>query len=165
MRIEEIKETKVVGNRYFAEDGTMFYDREECLKYEKSALFVTRSKLKLIAVTDEEELAIIGCGDNAVEIFDIQTPEDLDNLEAYVHLVISTRGVRNMDSYFGDSEFGFGGITLGHEVIVWWSYDKDCFWIYGDGSIDAYVDVIRNRALKVIEKNQPKKEEGNEETD
>lgn len=162
MRIEEIKETKVVGNRYFAEDGTMFYEQEECVKYENSALFVTKSKLKLIAVTDEEELAITGCPDCAVEIFDIQTPEDLDNLKAYLHLVVSIHG-GNM-SYCVDSEFGLGGITLGHEVIVWWTYDKDCFCIYGDGSIDAYVDVIRNRALKVIEKNQPKKEEDNEET-
>ena len=30
MRTEEIKETKVVGTKYIADDGTEFYSQEEC---------------------------------------------------------------------------------------------------------------------------------------
>ena len=162
MRTEEIKETKVVGTRYVADDGTIFYSQEECTKYEKSALFVTRSKLKLIATSNEEEFGVTGCYDDLVEVFDIQSQEDLDNLKAYLHLVLSTHCVRDMEHYFGD-ESSFNSITTGHEVIIWWNYDQDYFWTYGDGSVDAYVDYARERALNVIEQSKPKKEtESNE---
>lgn len=156
MRTEEI--TKVVGTKYIAEDGTAFLSQEECEKYEHSALFVTRSKAKLIASTTEEEFAISGCYDDVVEIFDVQSQEDLDNLKAYLHLMLSTHGVRDFDRYFGESEYSFNNVTIGHEVIIWWNYDQDHFWIYGDGSVDAYVKYVREKALKSIEKNSVKKE-------
>lgn len=160
MRTEEIKETKVIGTRYIAEDGTAFYSLEECEKYERSALFVARGKLKLIATTNEADLGLTGCYDDMVEIFDIQTQEDLDNLKAYLHLNLSTHGVRDMNYFFGeDAKFGFNNITLGHEVIIWWGYDQDYFTVYGDGSVDGYVDVAKKHALETIEKNKVKKED------
>ena len=161
MRTEEIKETKVIGTRYIADDGTKFLSQEECMKYEKSALFVTRSKLKLIAITDEEDFAITGCYDNVVEVFDIQTQEDLDNLKAYLHIALSIHGVKDMNTFFGDSEFSLANVTLGHEVIIWWSYDQDCFWVYGNGSIEAYIEYVRQRALKSIEKYKEREENKN----
>lgn len=165
MRTEEIKETKVVGTKYIADDGTEFYSVEDCKKYEQSALFVMRSKLKLIADTNEEEFSVGGCYDDKVEVFDVQTQEDLDNLKAYLHLVLSIHGVRNFDSYFNDSEYSFGNATVGHEIIIWWNYDQDHFWIYGNGSIGDYVEYVRQRALKAIDRykaNKEKKEEKGE---
>ena len=165
MRTEEIKETKVVGTKYIADDGTEFYSVEDCKKYEQSALFVMRSKLKFIADTDQEEFSVDGCCDNGVEGFDIQTQEDLDNLKAYLHLVLSIHGVRNFDSYFDDSEYSFGNATVGHEVIIWWNYDQDHFWIYGDGGIYAYLEYAKQRAFKAIDRykaNKEKKEEKGE---
>lgn len=167
MRTEEIKETKVVGTKYIADDGTEFYSIEECEKYEKSALFVMRAKLKLIADTNEEDFSVGGCYDDAVEVFDVQTQEDLDNLKAYLHLMLSMHGVRNFDNYFNDSEYSFGKVTAGHEVIIWWSYDQDHFWIYGDGSMDSYVDYVKQKALKAIDRykaNKEKKDEKKEQT-
>lgn len=167
MRTEEIKETKVVGTKYIADDGTEFCCIEDCKRYEQSVLFVMRSKLKLIAETNEEEFSVGGCYDDVVEVFDVQTQEDLDNLKAYLHLVLSTHGVRNFDNYFNESEYSFGNVTVGHEVIIWWSYDQDHFWIYGDGSIASYVDYVKQRALKTIDKykaNKEKKEEKKEQT-
>ena len=159
MRTEEIKETKVVGTRYIADDGTAFLSQEECIKYEKSALFVTRSKLNLVADTDEDEFSVGGSCEDKVEVFDVQTQEDLDNLKAYLHLVLSTHGVRDFDSCFNDSKYGFGNVTFGHEVIIWWSYDQDYFYVYGDGSVDAYVEYVKQRALETIEKYKTKAEE------
>ena len=159
MRTEEIKETKVVGTRYIADDGTVFLSQEECMKYEKSALFVTKSKLKLIANTDEEEFSVGSCCENKVEVFDVQTQEDLDNLKAYLHLVLSIHGFGSFDDCFNDSECGFGNVTFGHEVVIWWSYDQDYFWVHGDGSVDAYVEYAKQRALKTIEKYKTKEEE------
>lgn len=156
MRKEEIKETKevVVDTRYVAEDGNVFYSQEECEKYEKSALFVAKSKLKLIATTNEDALTVSGCYDDEVEIFDVQTQEDLDNLKIYLHLMLSTHGNRDIDSYFNGSKFGFNDVTFGHEVIIWWDYEKDHFWVYGNGSIDDYIEHTRSLVLKVIEENK-----------
>lgn len=159
MRTEEIKETKVIGTKYIADDGNVFYSQEECIKYEQSALFVAKSKLKVIANTNEEEMTGSGCYDYDVNVFDIQTQEDLDNLKAYLHLVLSTNKVGDIESVFNDSKYGFVNVTYGHEVIVWWSYEQDNFWIYGDGSIDAYVDYVRQLAINTIEKHKKAKEE------
>lgn len=162
MRTEEIKETKVIGTKYIAEDGTAFYDIEECKKYEQSALFVMKAKLKLIAETNEEAFSVGGCYDDEVEVFDVQTQEDLDNLKAYLHLVLSTHGVRNVENYFNNSEYSFGNVTTGHEVIIWWSYDKDNYWVYGDGSIDSYADYVKQKALKAIDRYKADKEKKEE---
>lgn len=158
MRTEEIKETKVIGTKYIASDETVFYSQEECEKYEKSALFVAKSKLKVIANTNEEEMTGSGCYDYNVDVFDVQTQEDLDNLKAYLHLVLSTNNVKNIESDFNDSKYGFVNVTYGHEVIIWWSYEQDHFWIYGDGSIDAYADYAKQLAINTIEKYKKEKE-------
>lgn len=41
MKVKPIIETvkKVVATKYIAEDGSVFWDEEECRKYEESALF------------------------------------------------------------------------------------------------------------------------------
>jgi len=161
MRTEEIKETKVIGTKYIADDGTVFYSQEECVKYEQSALFVAKSKLKVIANTNEEEMTGSGCYGCEVDVFDVQTQEDLDNLKAYLHLVLSTNNVKDIESDFNDSKYGFVNATYGHEVIVWWSYEQDHFWIYGDGSVDAYVDYAKQLAVNTIEKYKKAKEEEN----
>lgn len=165
MRTEDILETKVVRTEYIADDGTRFFSKEECEKYEQSALFVMRAKLKLIADTNEEEFSIGGCYDDVVEVFDVQTQEDLDNLKAYLHLVLSTHGTRDFDNYFNkDSNyrFSFANATFGHEIIIWWSYDQDHFWMYGDGSIDAYVEYTRQKALQAIDTYKASKEKKDE---
>lgn len=165
MRTEEIKETRVVGTEYIADDGTRFFSKEECEKYEKSALFVMKAKLKLIAETNEEDFSDSGCYDNLVEVFDVQTQEDLDNLKAYLHLVLSLHNVRDFDYYFNkdsNNNFSFANATFGHEVIIWWSYDLDHFCMYGDGSIDSYVEHTRQKALKAIDTYKASKEKKDE---
>ena len=48
MRINEIKETKevVIRTEYVAENGEVFSTKEECEKYEESALFEVSKLLK-----------------------------------------------------------------------------------------------------------------------
>lgn len=48
MRINEVKETRevVVRTEYVAEDEEVFSTKEECEKYEESAIFVVSKKLK-----------------------------------------------------------------------------------------------------------------------
>ena len=48
MKINEVKETRevLVRTEYIAEDGEVFNKREECEKYEESAIFAMSKKLK-----------------------------------------------------------------------------------------------------------------------
>lgn len=160
MRKNEIKRTveEVVRVEYIAEDGTVFRNEEECKKYEESALFAVSNKLKrlthkwtshyeLFEDRDEEEL----------EIFDVQTEEDLENLRRYLYLKAIKNGAsENYIKGAFTSENGarnnyvFDNVTAGHEVLVFWGYDKDWFWVYGDGSLNGYFDVIKERYNKII---------------
>lgn len=158
MRINEVKETKevIIKTQYIAEDGIVFYDKEQCEKYEESALFAIKKQLRIICNTNEYELTDAGCEDYPVEVFDIQTSEDLLLLKRYLYLQLQKANASESDikSCFESTEhrkgYSFDSVTCGHEVIIWWSYDLDRFWVYGDGSIDGYVDWFKKRVARII---------------
>ena len=152
MKRNEIKRTieEVVRVEYIAEDGTVFYNEEECNKYEESALFAIKKQLKRLNSKFISAYTILdeGSDDCEVEIFDIQTDKDLENLRRYLYLKLSKKytNIKYVEDYF----INFDQITTGHEVIIWWNYDEDGFWKYGDGSINAYLEYIRNNIMKAI---------------
>lgn len=150
MKTREIKELQVVRVEYIAEDGEVFYRQEDCEQYEKSILFVakknlTRLNTEYMSVYD---LLLEGCDDTEVEVFDIQTEKDLDNLKKYLYLNARQHGASEFDLEHSDIQ----NITIGHEVIIWWSYDKDNFYIQGNGSLDSYLEFIRNNFKTCLEK-------------
>ena len=163
MRKHEIKKTetieKVVGVEYIAEDGMIFYDEEECKKYEESALFAVSKKLKRLSGVHTSIYDFIeeGCEENALEIFDVQTEKDLENLRRYLYLTITKNGasensVRDcFTSVDGKrADFVFDNVTTGHEVLIFWSYEEDWFWVYKDGSLEGYFSWLRDKYNKII---------------
>ena len=44
----------------------------------------------------------------------------------------------------------FDNVTIGHEVLVFWSYDKDWFWVYKDGSLNGYFELLKERYDKIV---------------
>ena len=167
MRKNEIKKTveEIIGVEYIAEDGTIFNNKEECEKYEKSALFVVSNKLKRLTtketyINDFNDECACDC---ELEIFDIQTEEDLNNLRRYLYLKAITNGATEKgikDAFTSDDgkreNFVFDNVTIGHEVLVFWSYDKDWFWVYKDGSLNGYFELLKERYDKII---TPKEDE------
>ena len=163
MKKNEIKKTieQVVRVEYVAEDGTVFYNEDEAKKYEESALFEVSKRLKKLASPNQQELLDTGYEDQTVEIFDIQTEEDLSNLKRYIYLTLQNNGAHEstIKDCFSPSEcrkdFGIDGITYGHEVLIWWSYDVDWVWTFRDGSLDAYFSWIKDRYTKIITPKEP----------
>ena len=161
MRKSEIKKTveKIVRVEYIAEDGTIFNNKEECEKYEKSALFVVSNKLKRLNtketyINDFNDECACDC---ELEIFDIQTEEDLNNLRRYLYLKAITNGATEKgikDAFTSDDgkreNYVFDSVTIGHEVLVFWSYDKDLFWVYKDGSLNGYFELLKERYDKIV---------------
>ena len=161
MRKNEIKKTveEIVGVEYIAEDGTIFNNKEECEKYEKSALFVVSNKLKRLNTKETyiNDFNDEGSCDCELEIFDIQTEEDLNNLRRYLYLKAITNGATEKgikDAFTSDDgkreNYVFDNVTIGHEVLVFWSYDKDWFWGYKDGSLNGYFELLKERYDKIV---------------
>lgn len=154
MRVNTIEREKVVKEvvrvEYIAEDGQVFRSEEECKKYEESALFAVSRQLKKLNTKyiSAYDLLDEGSEECEVEIFDIQTEKDLENLRRYLYIKLSKkyRDTKYVEGYF----INFNQITTGHEVIIWWNYDEDGFWKYGDGSIEGYLSYLRERITKLI---------------
>lgn len=164
MKINEIKKTQeiVVRTEYVADDGTVFYDESECRKYEESALFAISRELKRLSNSlrhcdINDDLS----EDCEVEIFDIQTDKDLENLKRYLYLKAQKNGASEADikecftSENGKrNDYVFDSVTIGHEVIIFWDYEQIWFWVYKDGSINGYVEFFREKITKLITSNK-----------
>ena len=161
MRKNEIKKTveEIIGVEYIAEDGTIFNNKEECEKYEESALFVVSNKLKRLNTKETyiNDFNDEGSCDCELEIFDTQTEEDLNNLRRYLYLKAITNGATEKgikDAFTSEDgkreNFVFDNVTIGHEVLIFWSYDKDWFWVYKDGSLNGYFELLKERYDKIV---------------
>ena len=153
MKVNEVKETKsieeVVRVAYIAEDGTVFRSKEECKKYEESALFAISKELKRLdnKKNGASEYDIYDeCSDEClVEIFNAETERDIENIRRYVYL----KALSN-SSYARKEDVDLPNITAGHEVIIHWNYDEDSCWTIGNGSIDDFCDYIKGNLMSLI---------------
>jgi hypothetical protein len=135
MRINEVKETRevVVRTEYVAEDEEVFSTKEECEKYEESAIFVVSKKLKRLHkknVMHSDIFEECSC-DCYVEIFNAETEVDVDNIRRYARLK-------------GDTDLS--RITPGHV----WDYECEYCWTFGDGSLNALLDLIKSNVENII---------------
>ena len=161
MRENEVKETRevVVRTEYVAEDGTVFRSEEECKKYEESALFAISKELKRLTKdnTSQSEINDNFSYDDTVEIFDVQTERDLENLRRYLYLKARNNGASesSVNDCFKSTDgernnYVFSNVTYGHEVMIFWDYEEQWFWVYGDGSIEAFCNFYKDRITKLI---------------
>lgn len=161
MRKNTIKATetieKIVRVEWIADDGVIFYDQEECRKYEESALFAVSKRLKRLTHKWENVHDLIGEGTDEceVEIFDVQTEDDLENLRRYLYLKAIQNGAseNSIKGCFESevrNDFTFDNVTAGHEVLIFWVYDTDWFWVYRDGSLDGYFSWVKDNYIKMI---------------
>lgn len=161
MKRNEIKRTieEVIRVEYIAEDGQIFYNEDECKKYERSALFAISRELKRLNTKSISMVDLIGEGveDEEVEIFYVQTDRDLEILRRYLYLKAIKNGASESsirECFISEdgsrNNYVFHNVTKGHEVIIHWSSYGDWFWVYGDGSIDGYLSYLKENMLKLI---------------
>ena len=159
MKVKEIKEEKVVRTDYIAEDGKVFHDEEECRKYEESALFVLSQDLKMKTFY-KSECMIDGADEEYIRVFEVPTDKELEKLKRYLYLK-ATGGMsiyrdgkwyNNYGSASSLHQVDLSSLTYGHKIITFWSYEDDCCWMYGDGSLEAYANYAKERMEKAITK-------------
>jgi hypothetical protein len=165
MKINKITKMveQVLRVEYIAEDGMVFKTQEECEAYEASALFIASQKVNALrlAIANESDFVDAGSEENLLEVFHIQTQADLDALKQYLYLRLSKNGAseKTIQECFEDvngtrANFVFSNVTPGHEVMIFWSYDKDWFWVYGDGSVKAYCEWVHTKYRKMLQRYQ-----------
>jgi hypothetical protein len=142
MKVKEIKEEKVVATKYIAEDGSVFWDEEECRKYEESALFVLSQDLKMKAFY-KSECMIDGADEEYVRVFEVPTEKELEKLKRYLYLK-ATDGI----NLSGD----LSNLTYGCKIITFWNWEDDYCWTLGDGSLEAYVNYAKEQMEEAITK-------------
>ena len=161
MKVKEIKETveKVVRTDYIAEDGRVFCDEEECRKYEESALFVLSQDLKMKTFY-KSECMIDGADEEYTRVFEVPTEKELEKLKRYLYLKTTGgmsiyRDGKWYNNYYDSTSLNrvdLSGLTYGHKIITFWSYEDECCWMYEDGSLEAYVNYAKERMEKAITK-------------
>ena len=136
--MKEIKEEVVRTEykiRYQAIDGEIFDSKEECQKYDNSAIAVVQKKYnELVLQKDmcEYDILNLGCEDNYMEIIKVESKEDADLVKQLYMLI---------NPYYQDKEIpewmkkDFEQIDKAVKdkdiLFIGRGYEKDGFWIYG----------------------------------
>lgn len=126
---------------YIATDGSEFYDRNECEKYEKSAMGVVSSRYKEFVVksTTEEGLTKCGSGDYIIEVVKLTEYSDIDIVVQLYCLLFSTNDNEQITKI---RELCKQAIRTGDLLLICRGYDYDSFWV-----IDTLTDYL-NYILK-----------------
>lgn len=126
---------------YIATDGSEFYDRNECEKYEKSAMGVVSSRYKEFVVksTTEEGLTKCGSGDYIIEVVKLTEYDDIDIVVQLYCLLFNTN---DNESITRIREFCKKAIKTRDLLLICRGYDYDNFWV-----MDTFTDYL-NYILK-----------------
>ena len=126
---------------YIATDGSEFYDKNECEKYEKSAMGVVSSRYKEFVVksTTEEGLTKCGSGDYIIEVVKLTEYSDIDIVVQLYCLLFSTNDNEQITKI---RELCKQAVRTGDLLLICRGYDYDNFWV-----IDTLTDYL-NYILK-----------------
>lgn len=132
--IKQEKVQKSYYDVYVANDGTEFSDRDECKKYEESALGVMMAKIKPLIIEDISEEGIIGFGncDDTIWVMKPQTQNDVDCI-MQTYLVIRSWAADNehKDMLERQRKLAQRALDENDVLFVGRGYECDDFWFYG----------------------------------
>lgn len=120
-------EIKNYKNVYVAVDGTEFDDKDECLKYEKSAEGVLLGRLAKMAITTQSECELFngaGCDDNTSHIIIPKSEDEVATIQQAIHL-----------KSYGDKKKLCERVEVGKVLVVTIGYDNDGLWVTDLGEI------------------------------
>lgn len=140
MVTKEIRELQEVIKRieYIANDGTIFDNKEECSKYERTCECVIRSAYKKLVVGSFTQYELFGFGSDEIsyDIVKVNTMEDLDSLN-------------KMIKYYDKEIALYEKEIIGHETFVSWdSWDNKP---YKEGNIGTILNKIGMDYVKIRE--------------
>ena len=142
---EVVIEKIVKETRYEAIDGTVFINREECIKYDNTARAVLLSKYNKLVLKRLPEYALFGSGsdDCEVEIISINNSEDIKTVMQLVGLessyLLKKEHQDKYTKYMETLEYALKNNDL---VFIYRGYENDNFCI--DGTLKGRLEHITN---------------------
>lgn len=142
---------------FIANDGTEFKDKEECKKYEESALGVLSAKYHplVVGTTTEECIYNAGNGDNTIAIVKVSTDEDADLMLQMFFMFNEyyrnkfNKGDKGAVAKVEEVKRHINAAKeSGEPLIVDRGYDEDDFWVFGTCS--TICEDIRNNIKKAM---------------
>lgn len=116
-KIEKEVVTKVVEG-YEAMDGTMFYDEEQCKKYEQSAIGIIKGRVKKFVINEGTECGLLGTGsdENTVWVCKPTTEADIDAIKQMYNLYGGrAEYLPSLDNQVGKVVL----VTFGYDEYMW----------------------------------------------
>lgn len=134
---EEIKREIVDTHiHYEAVDGTIFTDREECQKYEESAVGVLLGKTAAFTVAhDSDGNAINPFDDGDDNNYKLLLPQSQKDIDVLNQLYIMPRGNTSKEIWFKEEHIG-KLILMGYRI-----YDKNLDWTWFH-ELDKVIDTM-----------------------
>lgn len=143
MKQIEIKYEQV-NYKYEAVDGTIFCSKDECEKYEKSAMCAIKSRIKDMSIKcgDSCDLLILGCGDHTTYVVVPQCAEDIFRINQLAALI------DNDNASPAKAEF------IGKPLALVVGYDYEWFDVYDLEAHLSYMTDGKFTISKVKEKKE-----------
>ena len=137
---------EVYVTKYEAMDGKQFTSKEECKKYEDSAVCVLSSRYNELVVsenTSEWELFQCGCDDSKIHIVKVNNESDVDTILQYYLLWHGLGTSYDLSNQRKRLEKALSSDGL---VMIGTGYENDNFYIIGSvcGFIEGFKESVKN---------------------
>ena len=142
--MKEIKEErKAFDIKYEAIDGTIFYNKEECEKYDNSAKAVIRAKFKKLALAECNEYGLfnVGSDENTVYVVKMPKAQDADTVKQ-LYIADHEWATKN-EEYQKYIDEAFGIIDKAYE-------EKDILFIGENYEGETYIITTRNTLIETL---------------
>ena len=142
--MKEIKEErKVFDIKYEAIDGTIFYNKEECETYEKSAKAVIRAKFKKLVLAEHNEYSLFKVGNDEDIVYVVKMPkiQDADTVKQ-LYMADHEWATKN-EEYQKYIDEAFGIIDKAYE-------EKDILFIGENYEGETYIITTRNTLIETL---------------
>lgn len=140
---------EVFVTKYEAMDGKQFTSKEECKKYEDSALCVLTSRYnELVVSSDNSEWNMFGCGcdEQKIHIIKLKNESDVDTVLQYYSLWHCLNSSCNLTR---EREKLEKALTRDGLVMIGTGYENDNFFIIG--SVGAFLEDFAGLVQNMIE--------------
>ena len=143
--MKQIEVEKIIKeSKYEAIDGTLFSNKDECVKYENSAKVVLLAKYNKLVVKSDTEYNIFHCGsdDCYVDLVKVNNTEDIKNIMQLFALynphTASTESNVSERMTICEKALHTDDILFVHR-----GYEDDSFWI--ESTLGDKIDYIKER--------------------
>lgn len=137
--MKEITRTKTEVVGYESTDGTYFDTKDECQRYEQSALCVVRGRIKEIALKSTTEYGLFEMGSVDCDLF-VVIPKSKEDINLLNQLAILING---------DDQRQVTDGAIGKTVFVYTGYNNDSCWF---DTLESLVRRITDGKYTVVEK-------------